>query len=860
MDLGGLLNPDGGIELSGTYSNETQLDPTDLVLPDFIDTDFWFNDGSDLMQYEAPTTYATGFGDARQFEADQTAHGADRRNSGSTVIGAELLGPADETRSCYGMVGLPIPYSQQDMSPLIDKLTAEFHTHGINSFTVEHGTDRIALLLADRTDFGHLRKTLIKAFEELRHKAPGVSLEAVGVTQSILENLHRAIKPSDARCHVDINVYGPQSQAEIVGKVLMSHKLWLQRPDNYKANEFPYVNPHTISFPGMKEEVVMQEPQELVESSSTLPQSEEEVLDQVMAEVHDHLTRDQGLAMESGGQSIKTELLPHQRRALKYMLERESGDIPAKYRLWEETLSGVTKVFVHRITGSRAFTQPNERGGGVLADEMGTGKSLSTLALITRTLDVAKVWLQQKREARVGNTKVEFYASTTLVIVPSAQLIANWVHEIDCHTGATLKTFKYHGAERDKATEDLASYDVIVTTYNTIASDYSKKKSILHKIGWYRIVLDEAHYIRNHNTVFYRACCDLEANSRWCLSGTPIQNRLEDIGSLFSFLRAEPFHSRAEFRRTICVPFENREISTARDRLIMLYDSLVLRRSKDTCITDLPDPEEELRMLEFSPGEAAQYARTLQILERRLRNQAYFQHGASMATHSETSTKETAHLDSNAFRETGLYQALADENASRFSLFHAMMQLRILCNHGTYQHMFSWKKQRQNWDSQQERETFVGDTAAGKERVCDGCSYPMPQSGVSKPNDFVESCPHVVCLDCMSDATSNSNLTDPWRHCPICQRFGATLMNASAGARRHSMAAAGEDVMTEADEELGPFTDTARPDYFRRQGVSTKLNALMDDLRKDPEGTNRQVPCDLQSKTVSPYKQDLTVK
>lgn len=107
------------------------------------------------------------------------------------------------------------------------------------------------------------------------------------------------------------------------------------------------------------------------------------------------------------------------------MLERESGDIPAKFRLWEETLSGVTKVFVHRITGSRAYIQPNERGGGVLADEMGTGKSLSTLALITRTLDAAKLWQQQKREARVVTVKVEFYASTTLVIVPSARKSAS---------------------------------------------------------------------------------------------------------------------------------------------------------------------------------------------------------------------------------------------------------------------------------------------------------------------------------------------------------------------------------------------------------------------------------------------------
>ncbi|KAK8050946.1 SNF2 family domain-containing protein [Apiospora rasikravindrae] len=714
------------------------------------------------------------------------------------------------------------------MSTLVKKLAPDSGSQELSSFTVEQSSDRVALLLEDGTDFGYLRKHFIKAFEDMRQKAPGASFEAIGNTRDIKERINSAAKLTDARCRVDINVYGPLDQAEI-------------RPDMYRISEAPYKNPQTISFPELQNLEIMEEPQGIKESILLQPRTEEEVLEQVMSEVHGQLSRDRELGMESGGQSIKTELLPHQKRALKYMLERESGDIPAEFRLWKPTFSGVTKMFVHQITGSRRYTEPDERGGGVLADEMGTGKSLSTLALITRTLATANLWLQQKRDAQITTSKLIRHAATTLVIIPSAQLIANWINEIDCHTGTHLKVFRYHGTEREKNTADVADYDVVITTYNTLASDYKRKKSILHKIGWYRIVLDEAHYIRNHSTIFYRSCCDLEAHSRWCLSGTPIQNRLEDIGSLFSFLRAEPFHSRAEFRRTICLPFENREISTARDRLIMLYDSLVLRRSKDICISDLPEPEEELRELTFSPEEEIQYSSTLQVLDRRLRNQAYSQNGPSASRDlAAEDTQDSSRLLGNDFRDTGLYQALADENASRFSLFHAMMQLRILCNHGTYQNMFSWMKQRQSLDAQDACEVLLGDTTASKERICDGCCHPISLPGLAKLNDFSEICPHVLCLNCLNDNAATLPSGDPRRQCPICRDFGTSLTHASDAAQSYVTDTSVDTVMTEAGPDSDRIVKETPPQsssYFRQQGTSTKLNALMEDLNKDPEGT-----------------------
>lgn len=130
----------------------------------------------------------------------------------------------------------------------------------------------------------------------------------------------------------------------------------------------------------------------------------------------------------------------------------------------------------------------------------------------------------------------------------------------------------------------------MITTYHTLAKEYGSRESVLERIGWYRIVLDEAHTIRNHTNNFHRSYLFLEAKMRCCLTGTPVQNRLEDLSALFSFLRAEPFDKRPIFRQFICQPFDLLNQSLARDRLILLYDSLVLRRSKD--VLDLPEPSE----------------------------------------------------------------------------------------------------------------------------------------------------------------------------------------------------------------------------------------------------------------------------
>lgn len=112
---------------------------------------------------------------------------------------------------------------------------------------------------------------------------------------------------------------------------------------------------------------------------------------------------------------------------------------------------------------------------------------------------------------------------------------------------------KFHGVERRSLAAEIETADIVLTTYNTLTRDFHTKgaPSILHRLEWYRVVLDEgpirgtipydrltflAHIIRHKGTTFNKAVSELNAKSRWCLSGTPIQNKLDDIGALFAYI------------------------------------------------------------------------------------------------------------------------------------------------------------------------------------------------------------------------------------------------------------------------------------------------------------------------------------
>mmetsp|Transcript_6795 Transcript_6795/g.6717 ORF Transcript_6795/g.6717 Transcript_6795/m.6717 type:complete len:827 (+) Transcript_6795:5743-8223(+) len=202
-------------------------------------------------------------------------------------------------------------------------------------------------------------------------------------------------------------------------------------------------------------------------------------------------------AEQPPGMNIK--LLPFQQEGLNWLMQQEDG----------------------------------EYGGGILADEMGMGKTIQMIALFLSDLT--------KRP--------------NLVVGPTVALM-QWKNEIEKHTeGDRLKVLLFHGANRLSDVDELNKYDIILTSYSVLESVYRKEnygfrrknglvkeKSPLHALKFYRVILDEAHNIKDRTSGTAKAANNVNCIKKWCLTGTPLQNRIGEMYSLIRFLKLDPFH------------------------------------------------------------------------------------------------------------------------------------------------------------------------------------------------------------------------------------------------------------------------------------------------------------------------------
>ncbi|CAK7264969.1 hypothetical protein SEPCBS57363_001351 [Sporothrix epigloea] len=250
-------------------------------------------------------------------------------------------------------------------------------------------------------------------------------------------------------------------------------------------------------------------------------------------------------------EGINVKLLPHQVEGVKWMRGRELG--------------------------------PVKRGrvpkGGILADDMGLGKTLQSISLILGN--------PRPRKDMPGWKKhYERIDGATLVVAPLA-LIRQWEAEIREKVSAdqSLLVCVHHGPQRTVRPQDLARYDVVITTYQILVSEHSRSNDALKSgcfgLSWFRVILDEAHSIKNRNAMMTKACCALASEFRWCLTGTPMQNNLDELQSLIKFLRITPYDNLTEWRSHIDAPIKNGRGDLAIRRLHSLLRCFMKRRTKD---------------------------------------------------------------------------------------------------------------------------------------------------------------------------------------------------------------------------------------------------------------------------------------
>ncbi|KAF4021081.1 hypothetical protein G4228_012410 [Cervus hanglu yarkandensis] len=186
-------------------------------------------------------------------------------------------------------------------------------------------------------------------------------------------------------------------------------------------------------------------------------------------------------------------------------------------------------------------------------------------------------------------TDVEDKPRTTLIICPLS-VLSNWMDQFGQHikSDVHLNFYVYYGPDRVRDPTLLSKQDIVLTTYNILTHDYGTKgDSPLHSIRWLRVILDEGHAIRNPNAQQTKAVLDLEAERRWVLTGTPIQNSLKDLWSLLSFLKLKPFVDREWWHRTIQRPVTVGDEAGLR-RLQSLIKNITLRRTKTSKIKGKP--------------------------------------------------------------------------------------------------------------------------------------------------------------------------------------------------------------------------------------------------------------------------------
>ncbi|KAI0804448.1 SNF2 family N-terminal domain-containing protein [Xylaria sp. FL0064] len=375
-------------------------------------------------------------------------------------------------------------------------------------------------------------------------------------------------------CSLTIVLYGPLSLSEELGIFFQSYDIYLQDP-RHCDRDVSYCNPHRLSSA----------------DHMSLPMTSEisSMTETITGPGYQHTS------------ALSLTSYRHQKQALTFILRRECGwDFGSSRDIWTRARGSHGYYFVNLISGSHQSKEPPQFLGGIIADPMGLGKTLTVIALVATDLQEDHFVEHEISEVEPNHA--------TLIVVP-----APFTAITDCrprHVNHGHLTWRrHHGKFRLMDSLETQSVHLVLTTYHTVSAEWKSRRksdqSILFSTKWKRVVLDEAHFIRNTASRMAKAICDLPSDIRWAVTGTPIQNRLSDLAALLKFLRVSPYDDTKRFDAEISYLWKSRQAEEAVNRLKTLSRCLILRRPKATI--NLPSRTDLRYPVNFTTDERTLY-------------------------------------------------------------------------------------------------------------------------------------------------------------------------------------------------------------------------------------------------------------
>ncbi|RMZ72475.1 global transactivator [Pyrenophora seminiperda CCB06] len=525
-------------------------------------------------------------------------------------------------------------------------------------------------------------------------------------------------------------VYGPRRRFDDIGHFMTKARCWFYDPVGCDRN-VPYMNPHYLSS--------IRGPLEWTSDLRPLQPHSDDFARASLDVLSGFETTDD-LELSATPTALRTELKMHQRQALTFLLRRERGMHPNEdgVGIWLRKTSGGQSVFVNAVTDEVRSTPGPIWRGGLLADEMGLGKTLSMIALIASDLDCS-----------VGNDLSTGYLTSsnsigsTLIVVPLS-LFSVWDSQLRSHLyDGKLTWFMHHGKQRLSLTykENLP----MLTTYQTVESEYRRSvqgSDCILSHHWRRVILDEAHIIRNHNTSTAEAMAALRATSRWAVSGTPIQNSLLDFHGLFKFLQFTPYDDLKAFDKDISNMWHVKPVEEAAAAFKKLLSCVMIRRTK--AILDLPSRDDRLMRVPFSHEEEYYYRQIEQPVVEML----------------------------NDTTESG-----SQSNVPWMTAIQQINKLRLFCNLGTFaKAQTRCSLQRENID---ETTSVMNARYSMSGALCERCLQPGEASTLSnglqdtmQPHVYYSACSKFYCADCAAvlqyQSPNPCECEEQPRSCQLC--------------------------------------------------------------------------------------------